>query len=243
MILLTVSEIEHLIRSGESSIVEFKRQWFDLERAEGKATLAKSVLALANSTAPNTSAKLILGVDDERAGSAVVGVERPPEPERVTNLLAHYVLPPADVSCRHYEINGKTVSVIVIGWSAAGPHHSTREFPGILSTNMVYVRRDRTVGVATLPEIETMMRARIARIGSTLSDALIRCGFVQRAELGGDQSVTARITNLTAEPVGSVNATFDVRHARNPELFARVRLLFNATLTAAESREVENAIA
>jgi len=51
--------------------------------------------------------------------------------------------------------------------------------------------------------------------------------------------VVARVTNVTAEPVSGVDVTFDVRNARNPEVFYRAQKLVNATLGPNESREVE----
>ena len=236
---LSDQQIQVLIEAGESDLLEFKREWFDLDHAEGKASLAKAVLAVANTVRPDAPGFLLFGIDDERRGSQLVGVLAPPEPETVANVLAQYVHPPADAHCRHYPFRGQMISILTVCWSPARPHHSVREHPGILSTNVIYVRRDRTVGTATLPEIEAMIREKDARLGPVISRELIQCGFVQKSDSSGTGVVTARVTNVTTEPVGGVDVTFDVRTAWNPELFERSRRLINATLKPGESREVE----
>jgi hypothetical protein len=104
---------------------------------------------------------------------------------------------------------------------------------------VVYVRRDRTTGTATLPEIEAMIRDKEARLGPSFSRELLKCGFIQRADSISSSVVTARVSNVTTEPVSGIDITFDVRHARNPELFERIRRLGNAGLDPGESREVE----
>jgi len=234
--LLSTEDLEKLVAAGESDLVEFKRQWYDLEQPEGKARLAQDVLALANTVRPDAPGFLLIGVDDDRT---VVGVQQPPDPETITNILANYIHPPADVRCRHYEIAGITLSVLTVSWSPARPHHSPRQHPGILAKEVVYVRRDRTTGTLTLPEIELLIREKDARFGPLISREPIQCGFVQKAEAYKGSGLVARVTNVTTEPVGGVDVMIDVRSARNPELFYRARKLGNATLQPGESREVE----
>lgn len=237
---LSDDTISALIASGEAELREFKREWYDLTRAEGKATFAKDVLALANTARPDAPAFLLFGVEDERRGSVIVGVTNPPEPESVSNLLAEYILPPADVRCRHHRMHDdRVVSVVAVHWSPARPHHALRDFQGILSSKAIYVRRDRTIGVATLPEVETMIREKGTRLGPLVSAEPLQCGFVQKSDSTGRGVVVGRITNVTTEPVSGVDVTFDVRNARNPELFERSRRLTNAVLEPGESREAE----
>lgn len=236
---LSDAELERLVKSDESDLLEFKREWYDLRRAEGKATFAKAVLAFANTTRPDGPAFLVFGVEDARRGSKILGVNDPPDPETVSNILAQYILPPADAYCRHYELDGKRISVVTVSWSPARPHHSVREHPKILSTDVVYVRRDRTIGTATLPEIEAMIREKDTQLGPFVSRDPIQCGFVQKSDSAGTGVVTARVTNVTTEPVGGIDVTFDVRNALAPELFERIGRLRNAVLKPGESREVE----
>jgi hypothetical protein len=233
---ISTEDLAGLIAAGESDLIEFKRQWYDLEQPEGKARLTQDVLALANTVRPDAPGFLLIGVDDERT---VVGVQEPPDPETITSILANYIHPPADVRCRHYEIGGCTVSVLAVSWSPARPHYSPRQYPGVLTKEVVYVRRDRTTGTLTLPEIEVLIREKDARFGPLISRQPIQCSFVQKAETYKGSGLVTRVTNVTTEPVGGVDVMFDVRNARNPELFYRARKLGNATLRPGESREVE----
>jgi hypothetical protein len=232
------NELSVLLRGVESDLHEFKREWPDLRKAEGKATLAKDVLALANTARPQQPAFLVFGVDDERRGAEIVGISEPPDPETVSQILASYVQPPADVRCRHHTTKQKVISVLGIFWSAARPHHSIREFPGLLARDLVYVRRDRIIGTLTLPEIESMIRDKDARLGPLLGNDPVQFGFVN----SGDPSsgiFLVRITNVTDEPVGGVDLILDARSPRNPELFHRERRFSNLTLGPRESREVD----
>ncbi len=233
---LSAEDLEALIGTGESDLIEFKRQWYDLEQAEGKARLTLDVLALANTARPGAPGFLLIGVEDDRK---IVGVEAPPDPETISNILANYIHPPADIRCRHQDINGHTVSILTVSWSPARPHYSPRQYPGVLAKEVVYVRRDRTIGTLTLPEIEVMIREKQARLGPLVNQEPIQCGFVQKAEAYKGSGIVVRVTNVTTEPVGGVDLMIDVRNARNPELFYRARKLGNATLQPGESREVE----
>jgi hypothetical protein len=232
---LSEESLRRLIAAGESNAVELKREWYDLKHKEGKALLVKDVLALANTVTPDTQGFLVLGVDDERR---IVGIRDAPDAETVSNIISAYVQPPANVQCRHHKMGEFELSVLTISWSPARPHHSLREHSGILSRDVVYVRRDRTIGTLTLPEIEVMMREKDARLGPPISGEPIQVGFVEKADSGRGVLV-ARITNVTAEAVGGVDLMIDVRNARSPELFYRGRKLGNATLPPGESREVE----
>ena len=232
----SAKDVKGLIAAGESDLVEFKRLWFDLEQAEGKARLTQDVLALSNTVRPDAPGFILIGVDDDRT---VVGVQEPPEPETITNILANYIHPPADVRCRHYDIDGLTVSVVSVSWSPARPHYSPRQHPGVLAKEVVYVRRDKTTGTLSLPEIEVLIREKDARFGPLTHREPIQCGFVQKAESYKGSDLVARVTNVTTEPVGGMDVMIDVRNARNPELFYRTRKLGNATLGPGESREVE----
>ena len=228
-------DVARLIAGGESDSVEFKREWYDLQRKEGKAFFVKDVLALANTIYPDTTGFLLVGVDDDRK---VVGIQQGPDAETISNIIAAYVQPPANVQCRAHKLGRVDISVVTIQWSPARPHHSIRDHPGILASNVVYVRRDRTVGTATLPEIEVMIREKDARLGPIIRGDPIQFGFVERGD-SSTRAFTARVTNVTTEPVGGVDLGIDVRNARNPELFYRGLKLSNATLEPGQSREVE----
>lgn len=81
---LDPERLADLIRTGETHLVEFKREWWDLTANRGKA---KHVLAMANSLAPGESGFLVFGVEDKKAGGAVVGVSASPPQEAVAQIL------------------------------------------------------------------------------------------------------------------------------------------------------------
>jgi hypothetical protein len=232
------AELERIIAAGESDFAEFKQEWWDLDQPVGKALLTKTVLALANSVRPDNPSYLLIGVDDE---GEVVGVDNKPipAPETVSNILSNYVNPPAALQCRHVEFRQRIVSVLTIAWSPARPHHALRQHEGLLLINVVYVRRDRTIGTLTLPEIERMIREKDAHLGPLIGGEPIQAGFIEKAEVSGGGALVVRVSNVTTEPVTAVDVMFDVRHARNPELFHRTRKLHSVTLSPGESREVQ----
>lgn len=236
---LSPDVVADLARRGESDVIEYKRQWQDLDVAANKAQLAKSVLALANTVQVHERAYLLVGVRDEKEGGGIVGVIEPPDPERVITILSNYTMPPINARCRHHETPHGVVSVLEMRGSPAKPHHAPREHGGVLSLNTVYVRRDRVIATLTLPEIEMMIREKDARLGPIRTSRILACGFVGSGAWDTSRVVTARITNLADEPIGGIEVFFDVQVAREPGLFYRLRKLSNVTLEANESREAE----
>ncbi len=184
-------------------------------------------------------AYLLVGVRDEKEGGGIVGVSEPPGPERVIAILSSYTMPPISARCRHHQTANGLVSVVEVRSSSARPHHAAREHVGVLSLNTVYVRRDRIIATLTLPEIEMMIREKDARLGPIRTSRILACGFIGNGAWDRSKVVTARITNLADEPIGGIEVFFDVRVAREPTLFYRLRKLSNVTLEANESREAE----
>ena len=105
---LSKRDLERLIAVGESDLIEFKRDWYDLTVKEGKAVFAKDVLALANTARQDAPAYLLVGVNDDKQ---VVGVSDPPSAETISQILSDYTDPPVNVHCRDYDLDGRKVSV------------------------------------------------------------------------------------------------------------------------------------
>lgn len=231
---LSKRDLEELIALGESDLIEFKREWYDLSVKEGKAVFVKDVLALANTTRPAAPGHLLIGVDDDKK---VVGIADSPSAETISQIISDYTDPPVNAHGRDYELNGKKVSVLTASWGPATLHRSLRDYPGILSSNVAYIRRDQTIGTLTLAEIEARIREKESRLGPIKREP-IQFGFVQTDPSRGS-GLVARVTNVTTEPVGGVDVMIDLRNARDPRLFYRARRLSNATLGPGESREVE----
>ncbi len=232
---MTVKDLKGLIATGESDLIEFKEKWYDLSVKEGKAIFVKDVLALANTVRPEAPGYLLIGVDDDKD---VVGVSDSPSAEAVSQIISEYSDPPVNVHCRDYELDHKKDSVLTVSWAPANPHRSVRDYPEILSSNEIYVRRDRIIGTLTLSEIEARFREKDARLGPLVRREPIQFGFVQTDPSRGN-GLVARVSNVTTEPVGGVDVMIDLRNARDPRLFYRARRLSNATLGPGESREVE----
>jgi hypothetical protein len=225
-----------LISLGETRLVEFKREWWAISQAEGKAAMARQVLAMANTVGRDDLAAIIIGVDDERRGRNIFSVEDPPVPESIAQILGIYVHPPVDAQCRHYQLPGGQVSTIAVFSSNAAPHTAFREFPGVLSTRDVYVRRDKQVGVLSVAELEQMLIAKNRSHQPTISAESIEIGFTSVEQIG-DRTVVARIRNMTATPLTDVCLHFDVSMMRDPELCSRIPSLLGVTLGAGEVRE------
>src|SRR5690349_14367541 len=134
-----------LIRTGETHLVEFKREWWDLTANRGKGLLAKHVLAMANALAPGESGFLVFGVEDPKAGGAVVGVSATPPQETVAQILDIYTNPVPQIRLGEMAYGGKKVSVLEVIWSEFQPHYATREVDIDLSTDATYIRRADTV--------------------------------------------------------------------------------------------------
>jgi len=234
---LTPEQVQAVVRLGESTLVERKREWWDLDRSEGRAQLAREVIAFANAVGPEELGLILVGVEDERRGSGIVPVVSGPEPEALSQILAGYVHPPARFECRHYDLPDGRISVLAVLHSPSRPHYSLRESPGVLSTRDAYVRRDRQVGIMTLPELERLIREKDAVLGPLVSRDPIQFGAVSIDQYG-PRRLVVRLQNVTTEPVPDVGLTFDVYMMRDHSVCYRARTLQGATLEAGETREV-----
>lgn len=126
--------------SRESALLEHKQQWYDLNTNPGKAVFIKDILAMANTVRPDTDGHIIIGVTDKGAGNVVWGIEAPPADESIQQVLKTYTSPVPAIEHTVGEIEGKTLSVITVRWTASQPYYAVRDLANIpLSTN-VYVR-------------------------------------------------------------------------------------------------------
>src|SRR5687768_12354051 len=80
-------ELAKLVRRGESAVLEFKREWWDFDNKVGKATFAKDILAMANSLNEGDVGHIVVGVEDKKAGGAVIGVNKTPSSDTVAQVL------------------------------------------------------------------------------------------------------------------------------------------------------------
>ena len=233
---ISPSQINTLISSEESDLLEFKEKWYDLESKRTKAELAKDVLAIANSLGPGQSGYIVLGVRDARHGGGLTGIEEEPSVERIHQILSDYCNPMPDVSIQHVNHKDFRLGIIEIVWSEYQPHYCTRDVDRIISHDLVYTRRGPTVGTLTPTEFEDLIRRKDARLGRATSIGELQVRFVS-IPTNAQKEVVVRAGNLTEQPIGPIDANVDVRLTRFPDAIHRQGLICNMILKPGEKRE------
>lgn len=231
-----------LIAAGEGRTVEFKEILPDLSTAGGKAQMVKAVLAMANSAAAGEHAYVIFGVRDPARGAEIIGIRDSPTAEQISQILAAYTTPPPDTSFRVLAHASKAVGLLTVTGGSSKPHHAVREYLSDLSPTSVYVRRDRTTGIATSREVEGMLLQRLGQPGHQVDQNPLKAGFIGRG-YEGSRTILFRITNVVEETVAGIAAMVDFQHIGLPALVARQAVFGNMTLSAGESREAEIKVA
>jgi hypothetical protein len=167
--------------SDEGSWLEWKSR-LDLGTAEGKASLARAVVGMANRS------QAVAGAHCEGRGFVVVGAH----PGEVVGMEE---LDPAVTEARvrpylgeggprwypHWvEVNGATVLVVEVAAPRAGDpvHHIHKDGPGVQSGN-IFIRR----GATTVPPNAAELSALVARATSKTAIGGIRVGLSQSREL------------------------------------------------------------
>src|SRR5437764_1123331 len=108
--------LSQLLEASETDLLEVKREWWDLESKTGKATFVKQVLAMANRLAPSESGFIIIGVEDKKAGGAILGVDISPPQETLAQILGTYTSPVPRFNVGEVRIGEKKVGVIEVTW-------------------------------------------------------------------------------------------------------------------------------
>lgn len=229
----TEDEIRALPRH-EHALLEYKRQWYDLASKKEKAEFVKDVLAMANTTTPDAPGYIVIGIDDEKAGGGLVGVENPPAAEQLLQILTSYINPGPDLQIANSRVDGKLVSVIKLTWTPSMPHYAIRDFEGVLDSRLVYARRGETIGVLRPAEIESLIRHKGAPV---LARDPIAVGFVEPGANSWNAKIVARIVNLTDEPITEISTLWDIRLPAWPSAFCRTRSFNGRGLGPGESAE------
>jgi predicted HTH transcriptional regulator len=104
------SSLKEIIRSGESSQVEFKKTLSQLEK------VAKTIVSFANSK----GGLILVGVQDDRF---VIGSNHPEEEYfMLEHAAGFYCNPPVPIQIREEQLFGKTIVVAEIPESGVKPH-------------------------------------------------------------------------------------------------------------------------
>jgi ATP-dependent DNA helicase RecG len=126
-------DIIHLISHGENSAVEFKRS--DV-RAE---SLVREIVAFSNSN----GGAILIGIDDD---GSVLGVETDKNHnEWVANVVRNNIVPPINVACRKFRIEGKPIVFVEVPKGKDRPYQDT--------SGRFYVRVGSTNRIASLNEL------------------------------------------------------------------------------------------
>jgi hypothetical protein len=226
-----------LTRGGETDLVELKREWWDFDSKIGKATFAKDVLAMANTLSPGESGFIIIGIEDKKAGGAVVGVAVSPSQETAAQVLNTYTNPVPRIKLEEVILNEKRIVVLEVVWGESHPYYATRDVESVLSSDVVYTRRAGTVGRLKPAEFESLIRAKDARLGKISERTPLSVGFVELPTAGSADRISYRIANNTEEPVINISASIDLIWLCAPKLTCRMSQLSNLTLRPGETRE------
>ena len=221
------------------SAIRKKREWYDLKEQKSKGVLIKHILALANSTAPDHPAHLLIGVADDRDGGKVLGVETIPDIDQLARALNHYTQPVSDVRMHAWDVGGKKLALLRISWTDNYPYYASRDIDGELSSDVVYHRVGPTVAKMKPAQFEKLLRQKAAGAHTAAATDTIRIGFVEAGSWNGPSGPVLRVTNLSGEAIQGVAILFDAVATYDPRLFARQRSLTNATLGAGETRDIE----
>lgn len=218
----------------EHALLEYKRQWYDFSSKKQKAEFVKDVLAMANSTRPDAPGYIVVGIDDEKAGGGLVGIENPPAAEQLLQVLASYINPAPDLQTVDLAVDGKLISVLKLTWTPSMPHYAIRDYEGVLDSRFVYARRGGTIGFLRPAEIEALLRHKSSSVVGTDPIAV---GFVGPGVNSWNAKVVARIVNLTDEPISELSTLWDIRLPAWPSAFCRWRSYHSLGLGPGESAE------
>jgi hypothetical protein len=128
--------------SNETLSVEFK-DWLDLSKSEGRGTLAKAAIALAN----NDGGTIIVGLREVKNGSAVSnsrpnGIPRY-TPEAVNAAINKYADPHLDCNISHliHPSTGHEHTFIIVPGGHTVPIMSAKDLPGTIMSQRCYTRK------------------------------------------------------------------------------------------------------
>jgi hypothetical protein len=150
-------ELTRLIYSDEGPKLDFKRQSWNLDTKEGKGEFIKDILAMTN--AFGTIGYLIVGVGDEPSRPLASIENQGLSEERLQQIVKEYVEPPIEFIYGETNLHGKTIGVVIIPASKGKPHWAKKRI-GALRDRTFYIRRGSTTDLATLSELEQMIRER-----------------------------------------------------------------------------------
>lgn len=165
---------EALLEPSEDLSFEYKT-WLDLNTNHGKATLAKAVIAMANTE----GGYVVIGYDEEE--NTLRSIPKPDQIREFTQDLVNaavqrYVSPPLHVRMEVIENTRTAVRhpVVVVPSTAITPVMAMRDCEGVLHQARVYVRQPgpRSEEPRTVDEWRILLDRCVQRSRSTMLDAI-----------------------------------------------------------------------
>jgi hypothetical protein len=151
-------EIERLLYSGESEVLDFKRDQYPLTDKNKKSELIKDIVAFANSWR-TTDAYILIGVDEIKVAgrSTVVGITTHLQDSDIQQLVNSKTNRKVSFLYEPMSFKGLEIGVIKIPVQER-PTVLTANFGGLLKET-VYVRRGSSTDTAGATELLNMTRA------------------------------------------------------------------------------------
>lgn len=162
---MTPDQINSLLREGESSSLDFKREQYRFEGAsdEEKSELLKDLLAFANSWR-RSDAYILVGVEEIPGGQpATCGITEHIDDSRLQQFVNSKTQRPLTFSYRVAEFHGVQLGIFHIPLQDR-PLYLKRDF-GRLKANTVYLRRGSSTAIADPDEIARMGATTIQGVG------------------------------------------------------------------------------
>src|SRR5262249_18990623 len=100
---------------------------------------------MANALSEGVVGFIVIGVEDAKAGGAVLGISKAPSADTVAQVLTSYTNPVPSINILNVILDGKAVQVIEVLWTPSHPYYSVRDVDGTLASDAVYIRRGATV--------------------------------------------------------------------------------------------------
>ncbi len=221
----------------EDALLEYKRQWYDLDVKRGTGEFVKDALALANTVTDGSEAFLLIGMDETKTGAEVVGVQKSPTAEQLAQIFHSYTSPPPSFALAQVQHPKGTVSVVGVFWSQSHPHYATRQIDNVVDPHHVYHRIGPTVAVMMPYQLEEHIRRKDARLGPLQPTDPIQFGFTEIKASNTHPMGAVVIRNVSDEPVVVVRSFFDVTFVRDRTLSKREAQLGEGKFGPGETRE------
>src|SRR5438105_1870712 len=108
--------VNTLLSRREDSLLDFKRDWYE-DSKNGKAKLARDVLAMGNQVIQGQAGVIAIGFDETANGAQIVPLKDVPSPDSISQVLTHYTGPIPDLRIHHLSHSKGVVSLLAVFWS------------------------------------------------------------------------------------------------------------------------------